>query len=230
MLVTAPAAAHDPRVLRVRPLRHARPRTRPSVPADRDLPAGIGGSGAPKPRATSRSASRSTTAAAARIPTRCATRTASRSVWTTVCAAATSSPESPASSTGDSAPGRSSPRNRPSTPRRIPRPPVPDVGGDLVVSSFNVLNYFTTLNLPGSADDDIARGAESPLELSRQQVKILDALAEIDADIFGLIEIENNGGRGAEDADRRAERAPRLRTSTRTSRPGRSAPMSSRRR
>ncbi|HEX7345409.1 MAG TPA: ExeM/NucH family extracellular endonuclease, partial [Candidatus Limnocylindrales bacterium] len=74
-----------------------------------------------------------------------------------------------------------------------PRPPVPDVEGDLVVSSFNVLNYFTTLNLPGSADDDIARGAESPLELSRQQVKILDALAEIDADIFGLIEIENNG-------------------------------------
>lgn len=74
-----------------------------------------------------------------------------------------------------------------------PRPGVPDVGGDLVVSSFNVLNYFTTLNLPGSGDDDIARGAESPLELSRQQAKIIDALAEIDADVFGLIEIENNG-------------------------------------
>lgn len=74
-----------------------------------------------------------------------------------------------------------------------PRPSVPDVGGDLVVSSFNVLNYFTTLNLPGSADDAIARGAESPLELSRQQAKIIDALAEIDADVFGLIEIENNG-------------------------------------
>ena len=73
-----------------------------------------------------------------------------------------------------------------------PRPAVPDVGGDLVVSSFNVLNYFTTLNLPGSGDDDIARGAESPLELSRQQAKIIDALAKIDADVFGLIEIENN--------------------------------------
>ncbi len=56
-----------------------------------------------------------------------------------------------------------------------------------------MLNYFTTLNLPGSGDDDIARGAESPLELSRQQAKIIDALAEIDADVFGLIEIENNG-------------------------------------
>ena len=74
-----------------------------------------------------------------------------------------------------------------------PRPAVSDVRGDLVVSSYNVLNYFTTLNLPGSGDDDIARGAESPLELSRQQAKIIDALAEIDADVFGLIEIENNG-------------------------------------
>lgn len=73
-----------------------------------------------------------------------------------------------------------------------PRPGVPEVDGDLIVSSFNVLNYFTTLNLPGSGDDDIARGAESPLELSRQQAKIIDALAEIDADVFGLIEIENN--------------------------------------
>ncbi|MET0780205.1 MAG: ExeM/NucH family extracellular endonuclease, partial [Microbacterium sp.] len=73
-----------------------------------------------------------------------------------------------------------------------PRPAVPDAHGDLVVSSFNVLNYFTTLNLPGTGDDDIARGAESQDELARQQVKIIDALAEIDADVFGLIEIENN--------------------------------------
>lgn len=73
-----------------------------------------------------------------------------------------------------------------------PRPSAPDVEGDLVVSSFNVLNYFTTLNLPGTADDAIARGAESDAELQRQQAKIVDALAEIDADVFGLIEIENN--------------------------------------
>lgn len=74
-----------------------------------------------------------------------------------------------------------------------PRPAVPEVGGDLVVSSFNVLNYFTTLDDPDtSADDDIARGANTAEEFERQEAKIVSALAEIDADVFGLIEIENN--------------------------------------
>ncbi|WP_164743461.1 ExeM/NucH family extracellular endonuclease [Microbacterium sulfonylureivorans] len=74
-----------------------------------------------------------------------------------------------------------------------PRPEVPEVGGDLVVSSFNVLNYFTTLDDPDtSADDDIARGANTAEEFDRQEAKIVSALAEIDADVFGLIEIENN--------------------------------------
>ncbi|KRB36948.1 ExeM/NucH family extracellular endonuclease [Microbacterium sp. Root180] len=74
-----------------------------------------------------------------------------------------------------------------------PRPEVPEVGGDLVVSSFNVLNYFTTLDDPTtSADDDIARGANTAEEFERQEAKIVSALAEIDADVFGLIEIENN--------------------------------------
>lgn len=65
-----------------------------------------------------------------------------------------------------------------------PRPEAPEVGGDLKVASFNVLNYFTTLN---------SRGANNAPELARQQAKIVSALAEIDADVFGLIEIENNG-------------------------------------
>jgi predicted extracellular nuclease len=65
-----------------------------------------------------------------------------------------------------------------------PRPEAPEVGGDLKVASFNVLNYFTTLN---------SRGANNAAELARQQAKIVSALAEIDADVFGLIEIENNG-------------------------------------
>lgn len=74
-----------------------------------------------------------------------------------------------------------------------PRPEVPDVGGDLVVSSFNVLNYFTTLDDPNTdADNDIARGANTAEEFDRQEAKIVAALAEIDADVFGLIEIENN--------------------------------------
>lgn len=65
-----------------------------------------------------------------------------------------------------------------------PRPAVPEVGGDLKVASFNVLNYFTSLD---------GRGADTPEEFERQQAKIVAALAEIDADVVGLIEIENNG-------------------------------------
>lgn len=65
-----------------------------------------------------------------------------------------------------------------------PRTDVPEVGGDFSVASFNVLNYFTTLG---------SRGAATPEEFDRQESKIVAALAEIDADVFGLIEIENNG-------------------------------------
>lgn len=68
-----------------------------------------------------------------------------------------------------------------------PRTPAPEVGGELKVASFNVLNYFTTLTGPD------ARGANDPAEFERQEAKIVTALAEIDADVFGLIEIENNG-------------------------------------
>ena len=64
------------------------------------------------------------------------------------------------------------------------RPDVPEVGGNFTVASFNVLNYFTTLN---------SRGALTPEEFDRQEAKIVAALAEIEADVFGLIEIENNG-------------------------------------
>ncbi len=65
-----------------------------------------------------------------------------------------------------------------------PRPEVPEVGGEVTVASFNVLNYFTTLG---------DRGANTAAEFDRQEAKIVTALAELDADIVGLIEIENNG-------------------------------------
>ncbi|MCR2808338.1 MULTISPECIES: ExeM/NucH family extracellular endonuclease [unclassified Microbacterium] len=68
-----------------------------------------------------------------------------------------------------------------------PRTAPPEVGGRVTVSSFNVLNYFTTLTGPD------ARGANDPVEFERQEAKIVAALAQIDADVFGLIEIENNG-------------------------------------
>tara|TARA_A100000171_G_scaffold52985_1_gene75012 strand:+ start:8091 stop:12812 length:4722 start_codon:yes stop_codon:yes gene_type:complete len=66
-----------------------------------------------------------------------------------------------------------------------PRTAMPeDVGGSLKVASFNVLNYFTTLN---------ERGANSLAELDRQREKIAAAICGLNADIVGLIEIENNG-------------------------------------
>ncbi|WP_281826889.1 ExeM/NucH family extracellular endonuclease [Jannaschia rubra] len=60
----------------------------------------------------------------------------------------------------------------------------PDVGGDLTVASFNALNYFTTLG---------ERGAATEGDLARQTTKLVNALVEMDADIVGLQEVENNG-------------------------------------
>jgi predicted extracellular nuclease len=80
------------------------------------------------------------------------------------------------------------------------RPSAPgDVGGEITVSSFNVLNYFLTLDdgvndICGPGLDQECRGADTSEELERQRVKILSALAEIDADVFGLIEMENTTG------------------------------------
>ena len=70
-----------------------------------------------------------------------------------------------------------------------PRPGIPEVGGDVTVASMNVLNYFTTLR----SDDPNARGADNAEEFERQQLKIVSALEEMDADVVGLMEIENNG-------------------------------------
>jgi hypothetical protein len=65
-----------------------------------------------------------------------------------------------------------------------PRPAQPDaVGGNLTVASFNVLNYFTTLD---------RRGANTAEEFERQRTKVIAAITELDADVVGLIEIENN--------------------------------------
>ena len=70
-----------------------------------------------------------------------------------------------------------------------PRPETPQKQGNLRVASFNVLNYFTTL----TSDDSRARGADTPEEFQRQQAKIIAAMTALDADVFGLMEIENNG-------------------------------------
>jgi len=64
------------------------------------------------------------------------------------------------------------------------RPGVPSVGGTLNVASFNVLNYFTTLG---------SRGANTMEEFACQRDKIIEAIIALDADVIGLMEIENNG-------------------------------------
>jgi uncharacterized protein len=87
------------------------------------------------------------------------------------------------------------------TNRTRPRPQTPpEVGGTLTVGAFNVLNYFNGDGYFIGDDPDTAegfptsRGARSVAEFERQTEKIVDAIARMDADILGLIEIENDAG------------------------------------
>ena len=68
----------------------------------------------------------------------------------------------------------------------------PEVGGTLKVASFNVLNYFDGDGMGGGFPT--ARGAITQSELDRQTTKLVDAIVRLDADVYGLIEIENDGG------------------------------------
>ena len=76
-----------------------------------------------------------------------------------------------------------------------PRPDqITDVGGNFKIASLNVLNYFTTLDLPGVTTDIGAnpRGADNQAEFDRQADKIVNAIVAMDADILGLVELEND--------------------------------------
>jgi predicted extracellular nuclease len=76
------------------------------------------------------------------------------------------------------------------------RTAAPDPGGDVTVASFNVLNFFDTPDSGvaecGPMADQGCRGADSAAELQRQQDKITGAITEMNADVVGLIEIEND--------------------------------------
>lgn len=82
----------------------------------------------------------------------------------------------------------------------------PVVGGSLKVASLNVLNYFTTFQDgtnaagqtgqgcsfgTGPASAATCRGANNLNEFQRQQAKIVAAIAGLDADVVGLMEIQN---------------------------------------
>ncbi|WP_029090500.1 ExeM/NucH family extracellular endonuclease [Brevibacterium album] len=86
-----------------------------------------------------------------------------------------------------------------------------DVGGDLTVSSFNVLNYFPTtgdqldgctfyedregnpITVRGGCD---ARGAANRESFERQESKIVDAINGLDASVLSLEEIERSSAFG----------------------------------
>ncbi|RIJ71381.1 multifunctional nuclease/2',3'-cyclic-nucleotide 2'-phosphodiesterase/5'-nucleotidase/3'-nucleotidase [Nakamurella silvestris] len=92
-----------------------------------------------------------------------------------------------------------------------PDGPVGLGNADLTLASFNVLNYFTTLGSAtagctgypdGAAGDERTnvkecpgsgpRGAWDPADLVRQKDKIVAAINKLDADVVGLMEIENS--------------------------------------
>ncbi|GIG55275.1 ExeM/NucH family extracellular endonuclease [Demequina activiva] len=90
-----------------------------------------------------------------------------------------------------------------------PRPTsAPEVGGDLTVASFNVLNYFLSIDGTGVECGPVGfeqecRGANTPfyddlypedIELTRQTDKLVAALLELDADVIGIMEMENTPG------------------------------------
>ncbi len=69
--------------------------------------------------------------------------------------------------------------------------PVFATPGDFHVASFNVLNYF---NGDGKgAGYPTSRGATTAVEFDKQRAKTIAAISALNADIVGLLEIENDG-------------------------------------
>ena len=80
-----------------------------------------------------------------------------------------------------------------------PRPAQPDdVGGSLRVASFNLMNYFSSIDAgPGNwicGPDQIqeCRGADTPEEFARQRAKTIAAITGAGADVIGVLEMENH--------------------------------------
>ena len=72
-----------------------------------------------------------------------------------------------------------------------PRPTAPDpISGTVRVASFNVLNYFNGDGLGGGFPTE--RGASTLPEFERQRAKIVSAVLAMEADVIGLVEIEND--------------------------------------
>jgi uncharacterized protein len=74
-----------------------------------------------------------------------------------------------------------------------PRPLPPKLidNASLRVASFNVLNFFNGDGLGGGFPT--SRGADNAAEFARQKAKMLSALVGLNADVVGLLEVENDG-------------------------------------
>ncbi|WP_448616128.1 ExeM/NucH family extracellular endonuclease [Modestobacter sp. URMC 112] len=75
------------------------------------------------------------------------------------------------------------------------RPAAPgDVGGDVRIGAFNVLNWFLTLG-------GVGRGATSAAELEEQAGKLVPAVQALDADVVTLMEVEDTDSTGLRPGD-----------------------------
>ncbi len=72
-----------------------------------------------------------------------------------------------------------------------PRPSSPNPGGTLHVAAANLLNYFNGDGMGGGYPTP--RGAETLVEFNRQRGKTIPALLALNADIIGVMELENDG-------------------------------------
>lgn len=88
---------------------------------------------------------------------------------------------------------RVQPLPAPDAPRLfVTRPAVPTFGRlDLKVASYNVLNYFNGDGAGGGFPTP--RGAKTAADFARQRSKIIQGLVQMNADVIGLTEIENDG-------------------------------------
>ncbi|MBS9861784.1 ExeM/NucH family extracellular endonuclease [Vibrio alginolyticus] len=77
----------------------------------------------------------------------------------------------------------------------VARKDAPEIAdSDLRIASFNVLNYFNSVADSGHENPTGQnRGATNLDEFLIQQAKIVAAMNKMDADIIGLMEVENNG-------------------------------------
>lgn len=108
----------------------------------------------------------------------------------------------------NSSPGPTAYRIHPVSPPTITRvnarTTAPDaLAGNIKVASANLLNYFTTVATggscaPGNTASD-CRGADTAAELTRQRTKMLASLRAINADVFGFMEVQNNGETAVQD-------------------------------